>query len=54
MILPPIDPDIPMSNDDDFDGMSPRCSECLGTMEPRQTERGERWECPSCGAVRLS
>lgn len=54
MILPPIDPDIPMSQDDDFDGMSPRCPECVATMVPQQSDRGEWWACPQCRATRLS
>ncbi|MFA4897671.1 MAG: hypothetical protein WC591_14715 [Microbacterium sp.] len=54
MILPPIDPDTPFSEGDDFDGVSPRCPECLATMEPHQGARGEHWKCPQCGAVKLS
>lgn len=54
MLLPPLDPDISASNGDDLDGMSPRCSECLATMEPRRLHRGERWTCPECGASKLS
>lgn len=53
MILPPIDPDIPAWDGDDFDGMSPRCAQCLATMEPRTTTRGERWTCPQCGAIKI-
>lgn len=54
MILPPVDPDIPASNGDDFDGMSPQCSACLATMEPQPTARGERWTCPQCRTSKLS
>lgn len=54
MILPPVDPDLPISDGDDLDGMNPRCPECLATMEPQSIGRGERWMCLQCGVSKLS
>lgn len=54
MILRPLDSSFPASDGDDFDGMSPQCSECLSMMEPQQSTSGEYWTCPRCGVSKLS
>lgn len=54
MILPPIDPDIPASEGDDFDGANPRCPSCLATMGPLDTRRGPVWLCQECGTIKTA
>lgn len=54
VILPPLDDSIPFADGGDLDGATPNCERCLSSMEPVKSARGERWQCPQCGAVRLS
>lgn len=50
MILPPVDPDIPFSDDDDFEGSAPNCERCLIPMELKDSH----WFCPECGTAKLA